>query len=782
MAERQCGGIDEFAAFDCNVGGGVVFVHLSGMKCLFAIVLLFIGPGARSQRPGLLYLQTDKQVYTNNEYIWFSASLLHAGIDSISQTRLLCVTLIPCDTRIPVFNQKFSMADGFSFGSFKLPDTIAPGEYKLAAYTNRIGKDSLPVAFCTQDLLIHSLTDPEFRAAVTIMEDDLWVTVRDKTTYQPIKEAELEVWCNRKSFHGVTDHKGVWRLPVKQLITDSLVQIVKVKVTMKQGFAFVQKDIANAEAPRQLQIQFFPEGGHLLQNAPAHIGWKTVTDRGEPVGIKAVLYKNQQAIDTIGTDEWGMGAFNLLPAPGVTYSVTPIKLPPGIQSTRYVLPKVITKGMSLHTAQAVADDSLRLQIHAAGYDTIRMVLHNFRTLFWEQVVVLKNGRTPVLLVLDSIPRGVAAITLVDEKDQPIAQRLFFAHYDQQSMVAIQPDQPQYQKRQKVTLSFQSNIGSGIASVSVVQASRVLNNRPHDIERIGFGTTINDANWLEASLLVANPATPQNYAPYFSPVIQGKVIPERGKIKKPVDVTILNNQSGVSMLQSDASGNVSFTEHDLLVNQDQKLIISANHKSTTNNRLVINDPYTRIDQKLAATIDYRAIDAGKYVQFAQDLSAKNFNQAKELTTVTVTAKSSKLLYATTNECGDYVCEYNYLNCPNHAGSPFAHPAQKGQTYRMPGTHGALMMYAGCNPQNEDRVMQYDGIKIGREFVPEDLSRKTSGNPEYMSTLFWSPALVFDKDGKAQCSFYTSDITGRFRIDVNGITNNNLFYATAYIDVK
>jgi hypothetical protein len=43
------------------------------------------------------------------------------------------------------------------------------------------------------------------------------------------------------------------------------------------------------------------------------------------------------------------------------------------------------------------------------------------------------------------------------------------------------------------------------------------------------------------------------------------------------------------------------------------------------------------------------------------------------------------------------------------------------------------------------------------------------------------LIFDKDGKATASFYTSDITGRYRIVVNGIGGENFFYATGVIEV-
>jgi uncharacterized protein YfaS (alpha-2-macroglobulin family) len=80
------------------------------------------------------------------------------------------------------------------------------------------------------------------------------------------------------------------------------------------------------------------------------------------------------------------------------------------------------------------------------------------------------------------------------------------------------------------------------------------------------------------------------------------------------------------------------------------------------------------------------------------------------------------------------------------------------------------------------VQYDGIKKGKEFYKVDLSEATTDNPLNISTIYWSPSLVFDKNGKAEASFNTGDITGRFRIVVNGLAEDNLFYATGMIDVK
>src|SRR6185503_13416588 len=138
-----------------------------------------------------------------------------------------------------------------------------------------------------------------------------------------------------------------------------------------------------------------PEGGQLLPGIPCQIGWYAATDQGEPVAVKAVVYKNQVAADTIVTNEWGMGAFQLLPGAGEKYSMKVLNAPPGVQinATGYSLPAVLNKGVHMHLPNGIAGDSLRLQIYSAGYATIRIAVHNFKTLFIEQTIPVNKPLT-----------------------------------------------------------------------------------------------------------------------------------------------------------------------------------------------------------------------------------------------------------------------------------------------------------------------------------------------------------------------------------------------------
>ena len=134
-----------------------------------------------------------------------------------------------------------------------------------------------------------------------------------------------------------------------------------------------------AAALPQLQLQCYPEGGYLVANVPCHIGWETKTGQGEPVSVRAVVFENQQAIDTIKTNERGLGRSLLVPQPGAVYSIQPITWPAGIQlKESYQMPVVLENGVTLDLPKAIVNDSLRVHVFGSGYTTVQMVVYNGR--------------------------------------------------------------------------------------------------------------------------------------------------------------------------------------------------------------------------------------------------------------------------------------------------------------------------------------------------------------------------------------------------------------------
>ena len=74
-----------------------------------------------------------------------------------------------------------------------------------------------------------------------------------------------------------------------------------------------------------------------------------------------------------------------------------------------------------------------------------------------------------------------------------------------------------------------------------------------------------------------------------------------------------------------------------------------------------------------------------------------------------------------------------------------------------------------------ALQYNGLQQEREFYApayETSERKNSPIPDFRNLLQWSPDLRTDEQGNQRLSFYTSDLTGKFAIFIQGMTPNGL----------
>jgi hypothetical protein len=43
-------------------------------------------------------------------------------------------------------------------------------------------------------------------------------------------------------------------------------------------------------------------------------------------------------------------------------------------------------------------------------------------------------------------------------------------------------------------------------------------------------------------------------------------------------------------------------------------------------------------------------------------------------------------------------------------------------------------------------------------------------DYRSTLYWNPNLITGQTGEGTVTFYTSDLTGKYRVTVEGVNSN------------
>jgi hypothetical protein len=74
-----------------------------------------------------------------------------------------------------------------------------------------------------------------------------------------------------------------------------------------------------------------------------------------------------------------------------------------------------------------------------------------------------------------------------------------------------------------------------------------------------------------------------------------------------------------------------------------------------------------------------------------------------------------------------------------------------------------------------VLDYPGIPERREFFEREYATEEQINsrmPDYRTLLNWSPEIDLDMNQKKRISFYTSDLTGKFALVVQGLSKNGI----------
>lgn len=227
-----------------------------------------------------------------------------------------------------------------------------------------------------------------------------------------------------------------------------------------------------------IDLQFFPEGGHLVSGIPTKIGFKAINGFGKGIYVEGDVFNSTGTrITGFTTQHDGMGLFTLLPVAGESYSV---KLKDKPQT--YVLPKVEGSGYGIEVTQR--PNQLRL-IFRTNPDNppkgkFKALIHTRGLVSHTIQVDLSEGATLGTISTTEMPVGISHITLFDESDKPLLERLVFV--ERPVDIGLSLDKANYKPREKLTTTVKltdknGDPFTGTMSVSVLDLDKVIDSTP-----------------------------------------------------------------------------------------------------------------------------------------------------------------------------------------------------------------------------------------------------------------------------------------------------------------
>ena len=203
------------------------------------------------------------------------------------------------------------------------------------------------------------------------------------------------------------------------------------------------------------------------------------------------------------------------------------------------------------------------------------------------------------------------------------------------------------------------------------------------------------------------------------------------------------------------------------------------KNSSGYSLILKDPLSQIKTNVSLQSYERA--GSKMISINDTIESQLFTGGIRLKEVVITGnRDESLSHQNANECGDYVCAYNILNCPNHPGDSRNRPPVIGQTYGNGGRGGSIR-YKGCTGyEPKPNVYVLTGVKFPKDFYISDVTNKNE--PINFATVYWNYQLPLTVDKPTFIKFNTGDLTGKFRIVVQGVADSGLIYGEKVITVQ
>ena len=258
----------------------------------------------------------------------------------------------------------------------------------------------------------------------------------------------------------------------------------------KNIYLFDQEQHISPVSSEALDVQFFPEGGQLLTGISARIALKAINGYG--LGEEVTGFVLDQAKDTVTsfkTEHLGLGRFQFLPEKGKQYTVYARKKDGPLQN--FIFPSIAENSYALMVDNLSNNAKMRILVYhniAGGPERVVNIVGHSRGI----VAFAAKGKVSAKGLMLSIPKtelpdGITHLTLFDDQNKPVCERLVFIDHGSALRVKVTPTKTSYKPREKTEIEIMVTDTAGKpvetnVSVSVTDAGQIAQ-QPFDLNLV-----------------------------------------------------------------------------------------------------------------------------------------------------------------------------------------------------------------------------------------------------------------------------------------------------------
>lgn len=184
-------------------------------------------------------------------------------------------------------------------------------------------------------------------------------------------------------------------------------------------------------------IQFFPEGGNLVNGLISVIGFKAVNEDGKGEATSGSIVDESGAVLTTFHSAFaGMGRFTIKPLPAHRYQAVVTYMDGTVQKVS--IPQAANEGYVL-MATNMDKNQVTIQVNYNGKHRTNSVWllaqANNKLISFTEVSLINNVAT-ISVQRNQLSNGIVQFTLFDEQATPVAERLIFNDLNRQLRVNV----------------------------------------------------------------------------------------------------------------------------------------------------------------------------------------------------------------------------------------------------------------------------------------------------------------------------------------------------------
>ncbi len=741
--------------------------------------------------PEKIFIHTDQTFYLTGETVWLNVFLVDGFLHRPSDlSKVAYIELIDKDNS-SVLKTKVSLANGNGSATLFLPSSIISGKYDMVGYTQ-------------------------------------WMRNFSEHVY----------------FH--------------QILT-----IVN---------PFVPLDQKTEDEKSSYDVQFFPEGGNLVNGLRSTVAFRVVNRKGIGINFDGeVLNTKNETVARLSPLKFGLGRFQFTPEAGKQYRM--VFVDSLGQKVVTSIPAASENGYVLHLSDL--NDSIKVDVESKFIESSKnlwfsLFVQSRQIRVYSRSQVPSNGKTSFWIDKKMLREGINHITLFDATNRPVCERLFFKAPIHRLQLDLKSDRRIYSTRGKLEVEITSRNADGhpsnpLMSISVYRLDSMEQNEPMDISNYLWliselkGTIESPGYYLHGNpdkqavdnLMLTHGWSrfnwediqhqrnkPIRFAPeYGGHLVTGLVFNQNGKHAAGVNTyfSIVGRDAQLYVSRSDADGKVRYEVGNLL--GKKRVVLQADSKMDSTLRIELDPAFAGLREKIIMP-DFHFSEKNKNGLVERNLSMqvqRSFenkiryepvladslpfyglpNEAYRLDDYTrfptteevfreyikgimVRKRGDRFHFMTLDRANNTLFRDNPLVMID--GAPIfnlnklmaydPHKIQKIDVMTKQYYLGHLTFdgLVNCTTYHGDlldytpdfaSVLQVEGMQPEREFFSplyETKAEQDSRIPDRRDLLFWSSSVKSDNNGKSHLTFYSSDLSGTYRIVLQALSEEGEFGST------